>query len=132
MGVLKTTRCDMFNVSKQKELRKDLRGNLTYPEFVLWQVIRGKSLGVKFRRQHGVGRYIVDFSAPEISLVVELDGESHFSETGKVADEIRTEFLCDSGMKVIRFTNLQVMQELPEVLEHLRCEIARRKTILTF
>ncbi|CAM3857921.1 endonuclease domain-containing protein [Rahnella bruchi] len=122
----------MFNDSKQKELRKGLRGNLTYPEFVLWQAIRCKTLGVKFRRQHGIGRYIVDFYAPEISLVVELDGESHFSEKGMAADKIRTEFLCDSGMKVIRFTNLQVMQELPEILEHLRCEIAQRKTMLTF
>lgn len=74
----------------------------------------------------------MDFYAPEISLVVELDGESHFSEKGMAADKIRTEFLCDSGMKVIRFTNLQVMQELPEILEHLRCEIAQRKTMLTF
>ncbi len=122
----------MFNNSKQKELRKDLRGNLTYPEFVLWQAVRCKALGVKFRRQHGIGRYIVDFYAGEVRLVVELDGESHFSEEGMAADKIRTDFLCDSGMKVIRFTNLQVMQELPEVLEHLRCEIVRRKTMLTF
>jgi very-short-patch-repair endonuclease len=132
VGVLKTARCDMFNDSKQKELRKDLRGNLTYPEFVLWQAIRCKALGVKFRRQHGIGRYIVDFYAGEVRLVVELDGESHFSEKGMAADKIRTDFLCDSGMKVIRFTNLQVMQELPEVIEHLISEIARRKTILTF
>ena len=132
MGVLKTTQCDMFNDSKQKELRKDLRGNLTYPEFVLWQAVRCKALGVKFRRQHGIGRYIVDFYAGEVRLVVELDGESHFSEEGMAADKIRTDFLCDSGMKVIRFTNLQVMQELPEVLEHLRCEILRRKTMLNF
>ena len=132
VGVLKTTQCDMFNDSKQKELRKDLRGNLTYPEFVLWQAVRCKALGVKFRRQHGIGRYIVDFYAGEVRLVVELDGESHFSEEGMAADKIRTDFLCDSGMKVIRFTNLQVMQELPEVLEHLRCEIVRRKTMLTF
>ncbi|MBU9839589.1 DUF559 domain-containing protein [Rahnella aceris] len=122
----------MFNDSKQKELRKDLRGNLTYPEFVLWQAVRCKAQGVKFRRQHGIGRYIVDFYAGEVRLVVELDGESHFSEEGMAADKIRTDFLCDSGMKVIRFTNLQVMQELPEVLEHLRCEIVRRKTMLTF
>ncbi|QBJ10556.1 endonuclease domain-containing protein [Rahnella aceris] len=122
----------MFNDSKQKELRKDLRGNLTYPEFVLWQAIRCKALGVKFRRQHGIGRYIVDFYAGEVRLVVELDGESHFSEKGMAADKTRTDFLCDSGMKVIRFTNLQVMQELPEVIEHLRCEIVRRKTMLTF
>jgi len=122
----------MFNDSKQKELRKDLRGNLTYPEFVLWQAVRCKPRGGKFRRQPGIGRYIVDFYAGELRLVVELDGESHFSEEGMAADKIRTDFLCDSGMKVIRFTNLQVMQELPEVLEHLRCEIVRRKTMLTF
>ena len=121
----------MFNGLKHKDLRQKLRSHLTRPEFILWQAIRGKVLGVKFRRQHGIGSYIVDFYCPELSLVVELDGESHFGAEDILADKLRTDFLCDSGMRVLRYTNLQIMQELPEVLEHLKCEVEQRKTVLT-
>lgn len=117
----------MFNGLKHKDLRQQLRGNLTRPAFILWQAIRGKTLGVKFRRQHGIGPYIVDFYAAEISLIVEVDGESHFDEKDIFADELRTCLLNDFGMKVLRYTNLQVMQELPAVLEHLLGEIERRR-----
>ncbi|MGC6388720.1 endonuclease domain-containing protein [Ewingella sp. S1.OA.A_B6] len=120
----------MFNASKHKELRQKLRGNLTHPEFVLWQAVRGKALGVKFRRQHGVGNYIVDFYAPEVGLIIELDGESHFSVQGIRADELRTRFLQDSGMTVVRFTNLQVMRDLPAVLMYLQNKIESLKVLL--
>lgn len=113
----------MFNGSKQKAFRQKLRGNPTYPEFVFWQAIRGKSLGVKFRRQQDIGGYIVDFYAAEIRLVIEIDGDSHFTAEGISADEERTFFLKGLGMTVLRFTNLQVCQDLSSVLEYLRIHI---------
>ncbi|MFS7245811.1 endonuclease domain-containing protein [Rahnella inusitata] len=120
----------VFNDLKYKDLRQKLRSHLPRPEFVFWQAIRGKKLGVKFRRQHGIGNYIVDFYAAEISLIVELDGESHFTERGVNSDESRTITLCDLGMKVVRYTNLQIMRELPSVLEDLKRVIEHRKSAL--
>ena len=113
----------MFNDSKQKDFRRKLRHNLTYPEFIFWQAVRGKSLGVKFRRQQGFGRYIVDFYASEVRLIVEIDGDSHFSDEEKSADEVRTHFLGGLGMTVLRFTNRQIMNEKQEVLDFLRRHI---------
>lgn len=113
----------MFNGLKQKSFRQELRNNPTYPEFIFWQAIRGKSLGVKFRRQQSIGGYIVDFYAAEISLVIEIDGESHFTAEGISADEERTFFLKGLGMTILRFTNLQVCQDLGSALEYLRIQI---------
>jgi very-short-patch-repair endonuclease len=89
------------------------------PEEVLWQKIRRKQLGVKFRRQHGIGRYIVDFYCAELSLVIEIDGDSHFSTEGKEKDTKRDAFMETLGIKVLRFTNEEVMKQTESVLERL-------------
>ncbi|MCF6451981.1 endonuclease domain-containing protein [Vibrio sp. MMG022] len=89
------------------------------PEEVLWQKIRRKQLGVKFRRQHGIGRYIVDFYCAELSLVIEIDGDSHFSTEGKEKDTKRDAFIEALGIKVLRFTNEEVMKQTESVLERI-------------
>jgi len=89
------------------------------PEEVLWQRIRRKQLGVKFRRQHGIGRYIVDFYCPELNLVIEIDGDSHFSTEGKEKDTIRVAFMEALGIEVLRFTNEEVMNQTESVLERI-------------
>ena len=110
----------LFNRSAQKSRRQDLRANLTEPEKRLWQAIRGKQLGAKFRRQHGIGPYIADFYCPECNLVIELDGDSHFDAKAMVYDQVRDSFMRSSGVQVLRFTNIQVMQELDAMLEVVR------------
>nr|WP_258071342.1 endonuclease domain-containing protein [Vibrio jasicida] len=89
------------------------------PEEVLWHKIRRKQLGVKFRRQHGIGRYIVDFYCAELSLVIEIDGDSHFSTEGKEKDTKRDAFIEALGIKVLRFTNEEVMKQTESVLERI-------------
>ena len=59
---------------------------MTEPEKRLWSILRNNQLGVKFRRQHGIGHYIVDFYCPELKLIIEVDGESHFSEDAQAYD----------------------------------------------
>ena len=108
-----------FNLKYQKQIRSQLRANMPKPEQVLWQRIRRKQLGVKFRRQHGIGRYIVDFYCGELNLVIEIDGDSHFSDEGKEKDTIRDAFMEALGIKVLRFTNEEVMKQTESVLERL-------------
>jgi very-short-patch-repair endonuclease len=89
----------------------------------LWHGIRGAQLGVSFRRQHPVGRYVLDFYCPSIRLAVELDGDEHATRT--VRDEVRTQFLNEQGIHVIRFSNRDVRGNLDGVREAIALEIAR-------
>ena len=107
----------IFNQPRYKQRRQSLRNNATAPEQALWQVLRGKQLGVKFRRQHGIGHYIVDFYCPERQLVIELDGESHFTEDAQAYDQIRDVYLQGLGLRVLRFTNAQIVKNLEGVYE---------------
>ena len=87
------------------------------PERKLWMKIRNSQLGTKFRRQHGIGPYIVDFYSPNIKLVIELDGESHFTTQAIHNDKVRDLYMKNLGVKILRFSNRQVMEELDGVLE---------------
>ncbi len=93
-----------------------LRRRLTAAEHTLWSILRNRGLGgLKFRRQHPLGLYIVDFYCAEKRLVVELDGDSHAGRATRDAE--REAWLEAHGYRVMRFTNREVMQSLPEVLE---------------
>jgi len=106
----------IFNLPQYRGRRVELRKNPTEPEKRFWQAVRGKQLGVKFRRQHGIGHYIVDFYCPEWALVVELDGDSHFNADAQASDAKRNAYLHSLGLRVLRFTNLEIMQNLDGVL----------------
>jgi very-short-patch-repair endonuclease len=67
----------IFNQKSQKEKRQELRNALTPQELKLWALLRNENLGCKFRRQHGIGPYIVDFYCKEKSLIIEIDGSQH-------------------------------------------------------
>lgn len=105
-------------------LSRRLRENSTSPERLLWYHLRNRRLnGRKFRRQHTMGPFIVDFCCTELSLVVELDGDVHgFRET---KDAARQTYLEEQGYRVVRFTNSDVLDNLPGVLETL-WEITKR------
>lgn len=90
----------IFNCQQQKLQRQQLRANMPMPEKILWAKIRNQQLGVKFRRQHGIGRYIVDFYCPECALVIELDGDSHYQEGAQEYDAIRDEFMRSMELQV--------------------------------
>ncbi len=96
-----------------------LRRNMTPAEQKLWDALKGKQLdGLKFRPQHPVGPFILDFWCPARKLVVELDGGSH--EGREAEDKARTQRLRDYGYRVIRFRNEEVLTDLPSVLEQIR------------
>jgi very-short-patch-repair endonuclease len=113
------TQQKIFNLPKNKKNRVKLRVNQTEPDRKLWQAIRGKQLGVKFRRQQGIGNYIVDFYCPEKKIVIELDGDSHFDTTALQNDRLRDEVIRALGLEVVRYTNNDVMENLANVLQDL-------------
>jgi very-short-patch-repair endonuclease len=100
-----------------KPFARELRKNQTDAEELLWSRIRRKQiLGVTFNRQKPLGRYIVDFYSFAAKLVIELDGSQHFEPDALAYDAERTTFLESLELKVIRFDNLQVFNELESVL----------------
>lgn len=116
----------VFNEPTKTSLRRTLRKNPTEPERQLWNKIRNKQiLDIKFRRQQGISRYIVDFYCAEYSLVIELDGDSHFTHEGIVYDQIRDEYLKALGLVILRFTNSEVMQNMDGVLTAIINEIQK-------
>src|SRR5690606_7541204 len=92
---------------------RELRRNPTEAETTLWWALRGRQLGVKFRRQRAIGRYIVDFVCLERRLVVEVDGGHHAEQV--IADQARDAWLRREGFEVLRFSNREVLTQLPEV-----------------
>ncbi len=99
---------------------RDLRQASTPPEQLLWLALRnGQIGGLKFRRQHPIGPYVVDFYCHRIALVVEVDGMSH--EGKRLQDLEKTKYLEQQGLRVLRVTNEDVMRDLDAVAR----EIAR-------
>ena len=105
----------------QKTLRQSLRNNSTAPEAILWRTLKGKQIdGLKFRRQFGLGPYVLDFYCPEIKLCIELDGEIHKSYEQSQYDEIRTRFMASNNIKVIRFENDAVYRNIEAIKETIK------------
>ena len=102
-------------VSSQTRSRaKELRKSATIPEKILWSALRARQLGgLKFRRQHPIEPYVVDFYCAEAKLIVELDGESH--EGRQAYDRQREAFLRKLGLTVLRVTNDDVLDNLDGV-----------------
>ena len=96
----------MYNKSL-KANAANLRKNMTEEERKLWyDFLRGFS--VRFYRQKIIGRYIVDFYCAKAKLVIELDGSQHYTREGEESDEIRTRYLKAYGIKILRFSNLDI------------------------
>ncbi len=100
-----------------KVIRKDLRKNSTDAEKLLLLRIKQNQLGFKFRRQHGIGPYVLDFYCTEKKMAIELDGGQHNDDQKKIYDQERTEFLNSLGIKVLRFWNSEVLKNIELVLE---------------
>jgi very-short-patch-repair endonuclease len=109
-----------------KALAKELRKRQTPAESELWQVLRGRQVcGCKFYRQFPIERYIADFYCPATKLVIEIDGPIHEYKSRVEYDKIRQEDLASRGMRVIRFTNDQVKNDLTAVLNEIRQALSK-------
>jgi very-short-patch-repair endonuclease len=110
-----------FHLSYNRKLvprAKKLRQNMTPAEEKIWY---GYLRTFKFRvlRQRPIDHFIVDFYCPSLKLVIEIDGDSHFTAEGQAYDQERTQKLETYGLRVVRFTNQQVFQEFKSVCEQL-------------
>ena len=109
------------NQQEQILLRKTLRNNATAPEALLWMKLKGKQIdGLKFRRQFGVGPYVIDFYCPELRLGIELDGEIHNRFDTEMHDNIRTAFLRENRITLLRYKNEVVYQNVDAIVEDIR------------
>jgi len=106
----------LYNQKCLLNFQKDLRKKMTKSEVVVWKCLKAKQLGFKFRRQFGVGNYIVDFYCPELKLAVEIDGLTHGDERVFDNDVKRQKFLEKVGIKVRRYSSEQVLKNLDEVV----------------
>jgi very-short-patch-repair endonuclease len=114
-------RSGTFNTRAKQTFRKKVRNSATSAEAILWRYLqRRQLLGKKFRRQASIGRYIVDFYCPECRVIVELDGAAHFSITLTEYEAERTRYLEGLGLKVIRFENKIVFENIEAVLETIK------------
>ena len=103
------------------EFARENRKNSTAAEDKLWQELRDRKIdNYKFRRQHAVAGFIPDFVCLEKKIIVEIDGGYHNAAEQKKFDDHRTKWLVENGYKIIRFTNEEVIDNLPSVLEEIR------------
>jgi very-short-patch-repair endonuclease len=108
---------------------KELRAKLTEAEEKLWLSLGGNQIeGYKFRRQHPLGLYVVDFYCHALKLAIEIDGAYHFTPEQKILDENRTKEIEWQGIKVIRFTNEEVVSDIAQVVEQIKSFITKSST----
>ncbi len=106
--------------SELLQFAKSMRNAATDAENLLWQRLCAKRfMNLKFRRQHVIKPYIVDFYCHEIGLVIELDGGQHNTEDGRAYDVERTQFLEALGLKVVRYWNHDVLNRTEMILDNL-------------
>ena len=114
----------IYNREYNKETRSDLRNHQTKYEKLLWGKLKGKQLnGYKFNRQFGIDRYILDFYCPQSKLAIELDGNQHYLEENVKYDKIRTDFLNALEIRVLRFRNIDVKENMEVVIIRIKKEL---------
>jgi very-short-patch-repair endonuclease len=108
---------------------RQLRNNLTDAEKQLWNRLRGEQiLGIQFYRQRPIGNYIVDFYAPTMRLVIEVDGGQHLEPAQERYDKQRSEYLAKVGLRVLRFDDRQVFLVLDAVMEEIYRAVDEHRT----
>ena len=95
---------------------RKLRREMSPPEVLLWQRLRGSQLGVKFRRQHPIGSYIADFYCSPLRLVIEVDGEAHNMGNRPARDASRDIFLKENGYNVLRIAAFDILKDMDAVI----------------
>ncbi|MFH1631481.1 MAG: endonuclease domain-containing protein [bacterium] len=116
----------LYNWTSSIDFRRKLRRKMTPAEQRLWQYLRGSQVdGFKFRRQQGIGPYVVDFYCAKVKLVVEIDGDSHFDDLGRDHDKQRGYLMSDNAITTIRFTNIDVYESIEGVIDQIKVALKR-------
>ncbi len=113
------------NIKNLYSRRKELRNNSTPQEILLWNKLKNSQLNFKFRRQHSIGGYIVDFYCPSKKIVIEVDGSQHFKKEAVEYHEIRSNYLEGLNIKVLRFTNTEINNNIKGVLLKIKNELKK-------
>ena len=113
----------IYNHKSTRGNRHALRNNATPQERTLWLRLRSRQLGYKFRRQHGIGKYIVDFYCPSLRLVIEIDGSQHYDDAALQYDAIRTNYFSSLSIRTLRFTNTDINRNIDGVVMRILEEI---------
>ena len=119
-----------YNRKPQRNKRRYLRSHMTLAERILWYSLKGRQiLGFKFRRQHGVKKYIVDFYCPELKLAIEADGETHEKDEAKYADVRRQRDIEEEGIRFLRFRDEEILGKADKVVEKIEKEAMRLSSL---
>ncbi len=114
----------IFNRRDETRKRQQLRAEMPVAERLLWKHLRNEALGVKFRRQVSVGRYVVDFYCPSLHLAIEVDGESHAGAAAQSYDEARQSAIESLGVRFVRVSNEDVYRNAPDVAASIALVVA--------
>ena len=108
-----------------KPLSRNLRSNMTDAETMLWSRLRSRQIrGKQFYRQKIIGEYIADFYCPKLQLVIEVDGGQHYTEEGKEKDRQRDKQMTEVGVRVLRFSDRDVLENIEAVMEKIWSEVS--------
>jgi very-short-patch-repair endonuclease len=111
---------ELHNYNNLKQIRRELRKNATPQEYILWQYLKKSKIGFKFRRQHSIGYFIVDFYCPEKRLIVELKGAPHMKMEKKENDKERSDILKSLGYNMVEFWNSEVEKDIDMVIKTIK------------
>ena len=114
---------DPILYSLLKDFANENRKNPTEAECILWNYLKGNTLGAHFRRQHIIGQFIADFVCLSHKLIIEIDGKYHQLPEQQITDAERTDWLESKGFKVIRFKNEQIVADTDKVLNTINAYI---------
>jgi very-short-patch-repair endonuclease len=118
---------EVFNRSSELLKRRVLRHSRPIAERLLWRRLNKRQLnGHRFRRQYGIGRYVVDFYCPGSKVVIEVDGSSHTDRDAEMYDKERQDFIESFEIKVLRFTNKEVIKNTEAVVNIIEEALIRK------
>jgi len=104
---------------RTQALARQLRDSMSLPEVLLWREFRKRPAGLKFRRQHPAGRYVLDFFCAELRLAIEVDGEAHGRGDRPVRDALRDAWLGSQGVDVCRISAADVLADVESAVRHI-------------
>ena len=115
----------LYGPERTQRRARALRRTMSLPEVLLWQELRKRPAGLRFRRQHPAGVYVLDFFCPARKLVIEVDGDAHDYGDRPERDRLRDAWLVSQGVRVIRVRAIDVLHSLEAVLSHIVEEALR-------